>query len=210
MVIGSKNKLKQLDAHHNNSHFRDTPIERVRNFKLLGVHLDENLNFKNHIDHVISKVSTGLKMLYRTRQYIDDRATLICLYHSLIEPYFDYCSTIWGDCNKGFQDKLQKLQNRAGRIITKSDYSVRSRDIRKELHWVTLDKRRSNSKSVMMFKILNGLGPDCLRELFSYVSEHNSYNLRNADINLILPASKSNLGKRAFSYSGARNWNTLS
>ena len=45
---------------------------------------------------------------------------------SLIEPYFDYCSPLWDTCGKQLKDKLQKIQNRAGRIITGSSYHVRS------------------------------------------------------------------------------------
>ena len=188
----------------NTTHFRNLPIERVRNFKLLGVHLDETLSFKVHIDYIISKVSVGLKMLYRTRQYLDDRNTLLCVYHSLIKQYFDYCSTVWGDCSKSLQDKLQKLQNRAGRIITKSDYSVLSFDIREKLHWLTLDQHRINAKSTMMCKILNGLGADCLSEMFSFSGQCYKYILRNKPK---FTDTQNQYLKRAFAYSGAAAWN---
>ena len=132
-------------------------------------------------------------MLYRTRQYLDDRNTLSCVYHSLIKPYFDHCSTAWGDCSKSLQDKLQKLQNRAGRINTKSDNSVRSLDIHGELHWLTLDQHRINAKSTMTFKILNGLGPDCFSEMFSFSGQCYKYNLRNSTLNLGLSTPKTNV-----------------
>ena len=37
-------------------------------------------------------------------------------------------STVWGDFSKGLQDKLQKPQNTAGRIVTKPDFSTRAHD----------------------------------------------------------------------------------
>ena len=41
-------------------------------------------------------------------------------------PHFDYCSPVW-DCLSGhLSDKLQKLQNRAARIITKSPFDTSS------------------------------------------------------------------------------------
>ena len=41
--------------------------------------------------------------------------------------YFNYCSAVWGDINiKKLADKLQKMQNRAARILTFSSYDVRS------------------------------------------------------------------------------------
>ena len=46
---------------------------------------------------------------------------LVTAYKSLILPHFDYCSSVWGNLGKGLAQKLQKLQNRAARIITGSD-----------------------------------------------------------------------------------------
>ncbi|CAH3146369.1 unnamed protein product, partial [Porites lobata] len=41
---------------------------------------------------------------------------------ALIEPHFVYCCPEWDGLNNELADKLQKLQNRAIRVITKSDY----------------------------------------------------------------------------------------
>ena len=82
---------------------------------------------------------------------------LVTLYRSLIEPYFDYCSLLWDICGKQLQDKLQKIQNRAGRVITGSSYDVRSVDVLNNLNWKTLETRRFHTKATLMYKILNDL-----------------------------------------------------
>ena len=46
----------------------------------------------------------------------------IGLNQSIVELYFDYCSIVWEDIRDRLIDKLQKLQNRATRIITGADY----------------------------------------------------------------------------------------
>ena len=48
------------------------------------------------------------------------------MYNALVMPYFNYCGAVWGNINKGLADKLQKMQNRAARILTFSNYEVRS------------------------------------------------------------------------------------
>ena len=48
------------------------------------------------------------------------------MYNALLMPYFNHCSAVWGNINKGIADKLQKMQNRAARIPTFSNYEVRS------------------------------------------------------------------------------------
>ena len=59
---------------------------------------------------------------------------LIMLYNALVLAYFTYCSTVWHQGNLAHIDKLQKLQNRAARIITNSNYEIRSVDILNKLH----------------------------------------------------------------------------
>ena len=80
--------------------------------------------------------------------------TLQTIYKTLVQPYFDYCSPLWDNCGKVLQDKLQKFQNRAARIITGASYDVRSADVLDTLGWETLDARRSRNKSILMYKIL--------------------------------------------------------
>ena len=55
--------------------------------------------------------------------------TLQTSYKTLVQPYFDYCSPLWDNCGKVLQDKLQKFQNRAARIITGASYDARSADV---------------------------------------------------------------------------------
>ena len=66
--------------------------------------------------------------------------TYLFIYYSLVQPYFDYCDVVWGDCSKTRADKLQKMQNRAERIITRADCSIRSSDVLSSLEWCNLEE----------------------------------------------------------------------
>ena len=68
-------------------------------------------------------------MLYLARKLTNNQETLKTIYYSLVQPYFDYCDFVWGDYSKTRADKLQKLQNRVARIITRLDYSISSSDV---------------------------------------------------------------------------------
>ena len=65
------------------------------------------------------------KLTDNQEKLTDNQETLKTIYYSLVQPYFDYCDVVWGDCSKIRADKLQKLQNREARIITRADYSIR-------------------------------------------------------------------------------------
>ena len=128
------------------------------------------------------------------------RQTLLKMYDALVAPYFDYCSEVWGCMGKGLCDRLQRLQNRAGRIITFSDYNTRSADILQDLRWDTLEQRRSKQLAISVFKSLNNLYPESLKNMFKPTSGVHSYNVRGASNNIFVPRPHTEAAKRAFSY----------
>ena len=140
----------------------------------------------------------------------DNQETLKTIYYSLVQSFFDYCDVVWGDRSKIRAAKLQKLQNRAARIITRADYSIRTSDVLNSQEWSNLEERRKRLLLVTMFKVFDNNCPTYLRELFHRTSEINSYNLRGSNYDLQLPLPKTNFLQRSFSYRGAMAWNQLS
>ena len=138
--------------------------------------------------------------------------TLKLIYNALVQPYFDYCSPLWDNCGSGLRaEKLQRLQNRAARVITGSTFDIRSVDVLNMLGWESLDQRRNYTKSIYMYKIINDHAAPNLKQLFRRCSEGDSpYDLRNRETDLVLPKPKKEFLKRSFKYNGAIHWNNLS
>ena len=84
---------------------------------------------------------------------------------------FDYCDVVWDNLDQGLATKLQKLQNRAARIITFQGYDVRSAQIRKQLNWEELASRRQTHLSLLMYDKVN-------RSVSSYLSDPFSLHVR--------------------------------
>ena len=106
MIIGSRQRLSiQCD---------DLIIPNLWVLRLTIISLGVNTLMR-----FVKKVSSAIGALKRVRPFTS-KETAIQIYNALIMPHFDYCSPVW-DCLSGYLiDKLQKLQNRAARIITKS------------------------------------------------------------------------------------------
>ena len=154
----------------------------------------------------LPRLSPLLGALKRLRPFIC-KDTAILLHRALIEPYFDYCSPVQDGLSNELADKLQKLQNRAIRVITKYDYYSSANALRSKLGWDSLCTRRKKQKLKLMFKTLNDQSPEYLKGLFKPFSTH--YSLRNSDNKLALPKPRSKLLTRSFCYSGPHLWNSL-
>ena len=97
--------------------------------------------------------------------------------------------------NKGLADKLQKMQNRAARILTFSNYEVRSSVLLDELGWERLEYVRLKQLAVTMYKIHNYLSPSYLRRIFTNTSNVHSHNLRNSELNYYVPRPRTESAK---------------
>ena len=102
MYIGSRHNLKTMTCDPTIM-INNQPVPRVRSFTCLGVKLDETLEWSEHIEMVCKKVAAGIGTLKGIKPFIP-ACKLQTIYCALIQPYFDYCSPLWGVCNKQLKD----------------------------------------------------------------------------------------------------------
>jgi hypothetical protein len=207
MFIGTRQRL--VDTSAEKILINNNEIHPSDQMKSLGIIIDKNLNWNGHTDLIISKVKSGLGALRRAKPFVS-KDTLKQIYNALIEPHFDYCAEVWGDLNKGLSDKLQKLQNRAARIITGESYDVRSSDVLKSLGWHPLHTRRDLILASLVYKCFHRQVPVSLQNVFTQLSSFTKYNLRGSNLNLHMKRFDTEYGKRSLAYRGAKLWNSLS
>ena len=158
--------LQSLNDYTLNIHIDGIPINQSNQSKSLGLIIDENLSWKAHIHEISKKLSSGIGALKRVRPFVS-KHTAIRIRKGLIEPHFDYCSAVWDGLTQQLSEKLQKLQNRAIRVITKSSYDTSSRFLLNSLGWDNLSVRKAKQKANLIYKCINNLAPAHLCNLFA-------------------------------------------
>jgi hypothetical protein len=103
------------------------------------------------------------------------------VYDALVQPHFSYCCSVWDNCNKTYAEKLQKLQNRAARVLTFSSYDINADSLFEKLNWKTLSFQRKVQKAVMVYKSLNGLTPYYMHSMFTDRESVTSIQLRDTE-----------------------------
>ena len=208
MLVASRQKLStfpEIPSFRINDH----PVKQVSSTKSLGVHIDQNINWECHIQNICKKIASAFGAIKRIR-HLTPFNILINVYDSLVQPHFNYCSVFWGNCGSGLCENLQKLQNRAARILMCANYDSNIDELFRALGWRKLKYQRLESAAVMMYKSLHGMTPEYLSSRFVFRNDVTSYQLRNTENKLALPQSRTNYLKKSFSYSGAGLWNSLS
>ena len=131
------------------------------------------------------------------------------MFQGIVEPHFRYFYSMWGSCGVIKLQTLQKLQNRAARIVTKSRFDTPAMALIHNLNWPTVSDIVRSETATTMYKSLNGLVPEYLSDLFVKNSTRNVRKLRNTETDLSLPLRKTNNGQKAISFRGPKLWNHL-
>ena len=184
--MGTSQKLSNLDIDPSMTPFKlilnNYKIKRVKNTKYLGMIVDDSLTWEDHIDYITLKINRGIGIIRRVRQFIPEKSLLL-LYQTLIDPYFRYCSTVWGQCGETLKDKLQGLQNRAARSIAKVKYEDADHlQLLLKFGWLSVCSLISYEMGVFMYKTLNGLAPDSMLEMFERQADIHQYSTRSSNV----------------------------
>ena len=98
------------------------PIEKVESEKDLGVIIDKDLKFSEHINSKIKTANRNLGLIFRTFTYLD-KEMFLNLFKSVVCPILEYASTVWSPVCK--KDKIaienvQKTCYQAGKVCISS------------------------------------------------------------------------------------------
>ena len=125
--------------------FLGKSISYKTTFKYLGRVFDNFMTWKVHANYVCKTVVSRVSILgRRTCQTFRQKEAATLVHNALILPLFDYCDIAWSNHLQQDIDRLQRLQNRSARIITRCS---RSSEAIEQLHWPTLSSRPSYHKA---------------------------------------------------------------
>ena len=164
MLIGSRQRLSTLAVSPTITIY-DNQVSQVTTAKSLGVTIDNKLDWRSHIDKLTKKVASGIGAIKRIRHLVP-QATLLLIYQALIQPHFDYFNIVWGNCGITLQNKVQKLQNRAARVLTNSNYDADAGHLFELLRWKNPASQPQIQRAIMVYKSPHGLAPDYLCSKF--------------------------------------------
>ena len=182
-------------------------IERVSSTKFLGLFLDDQLKWTNHLKKCKAKLASSLYAL-KTVKTILPRDHLRTLYYSMIHPYLDYGVLLWGSSTQNNIRPLTKIQNKAVRIINGSSYNYNTSEIYKKLNILQIEDLHKLAIYKFMYRYHHNTLPNKLGLIFNRNNEIHNYNTRHSND----PYKQRKLTAKAtqsISYKGPNLWNNL-
>ena len=162
IIIGSSQKLRKIDTPMVSiPHFQvnGKDIDLLKETKYLGLMIDDNLKWESNVVYIQKKISRAIGLLKYAKHYVQED-TLRNMYLSIVQPNFSYCCSVCGCFRATKLKTLQKLQNRATKIVTGSPFDTPAAPLLQRLGWPSIDKLIDRKTCTMVLISLNDLAPE--------------------------------------------------
>ena len=193
------------DVLHTTVTIDNTVLHSLESVKLLGVHIDRELNFNCHVSELCRRAGRQLSALGRLTNVLNERDKMV-LFECFILSHFYYCPVVWQSCSLTDMKKIEHIQKRALRYVFNDQLSSYT-ELRTKGNKSLLYVQRLRMILVEVYKIANKQGAEYLHVM---VTPNNSpYDMRNNN-KFVMPNFKTiKYGKMSFAYIAAKLWNGL-
>ena len=183
-------------------------IKTSSSVELLGVHIDDKLNFNLHISKICRSAANQLHALIRLQMFLnfEEKKTLI---NSYFYSSFNYCPLVWMFSSAKSLNKVESLQKTALRFLYE-DYVLSCEELLQKAGKETMKVNRLRSLCIEIYKLINNINPTYMNEIFKLRKISRAVR-SNYKLNLDVPTiNQVSFGGKSLRYNGSKIWNSLS
>ena len=175
--------------------------------KYLGVTIDDNLNWKKHVNNVCNSLKSLFPIFYNIRKYLSDEQ-IKALYYTLVYSRIKYGLVVYGSSDSIIKP-IQTLQNQLLKVLTEKPYRYSTNELHNELKVIKVCDIYKQDALSFVFNYYKNKLPSTFDNFFTLFSDIHGYCTRNRNHSFILPQYSNNFGSSALKVEGVRLWNAL-
>ena len=177
--------------------------------KLLGLWIDNKMDFEEHIKKLLIKGNQKLHALMRVARYMTTDKLRV-LMKSFIESQFKYCPLVWMFHSKKLHSRINKLHERALRVVYKNDDNLTFEELLVKDKSFSVHDINLQKLALVMYKVKNGLCPRPVQDIFTRIDQNTNVRSKENGENWIIPKVRTeHRGIETLRYRGPFTWNLL-
>ena len=137
--------------------FHNILMENSKEQKIVGIIIDNKLNFKSYISELCKKASQKIAALSRLSSYLNNSEKKL-IFNSIIKSQFSYCPLVWMFCSRTLNNMIKKLNERSLRI-TLNNYPSDFNILLENNNDICNHHRNIQALLMEVFKMKNELAP---------------------------------------------------
>ena len=170
--------------------------------KLLGITFDNELSFEVHVLRLCKKANSKFHALSRVAKYMgQDKLRLVM--KAFKTSQFGYCPLVWMFHSRGLNNRINKIHEKALRLVYKDNKSTFS-ELSDKDNSVTIHDRNLQALAIEVYKSINDLSTVTIKDIFDVKSI--PYNLRSLSILCTRNVKTVKYGSDSLSFRGAKIW----
>ena len=179
----------------------------VPSVELLGIQIDDKLNFNLHMSNICRSAANQLNALIRLKRFLGFKEKRI-LTNSYFMVNFNYCPLVWMFSIASSLKKIENLQKRSLRFLYNDD-EILYEELLLKSDRATMNVNRLRLLCIEIYKTINNLNPEFMKHLFSL--RKTSRLIREKYIlNLNIPVhNQVTFGSKSLRVFGPKVWNSL-
>ena len=209
MMIGTRQALEKFN-NFQKIYINNKEIEMAKTVKNLGFVFDQQLTLRDNVHSVIKTANYHIRNIAFIKRYLDVDS-LKMLVNNYVITRLDYCNSLYHELPAYLLKGIQRVFNRAARLIVNKPPWERITPVLIGLHWLPVKARIIFKICVLTYLAVNEGVPKYLKEHLVSFSINSEIVLRHsADKHRLLePRANLELGKRAYEYAAPRLYNSL-
>ena len=132
--------------------------------KLLGVIIDNKLDFTEHLNAECKNPNLKLYTLNRISRFLSPGKYLLII-NAYIKSFFNYWQLVWMSCYWGIMHKMNKIHEQSLRLWLKN-YKDDFQDSLRSSGDISIHRRCINSLLPEVYKYIHGLSPEIINDIF--------------------------------------------
>ena len=184
----------------------DEQLDHVFEETDLGVTIDSELKFDEHVSKKVNKANSIVGLIRRSFAHLDGKL-FKRLYTTFVRPHLEYAQSVWSPSSQKLVDMLENVQKRATKMVD-GLASLEYHERLKQLDLPTLVFRRARGDMIEVFKHFHSYDQDLIPDIF----KRQTYGIRNNGCQLVWRSPKDGvrgLQANSFYYRIIKIWNGL-
>ena len=188
-----------------------THLDTVPKEKDLGVTIDCDLSFVQHMIEKVNKANSMVGIIRRSFVCLD-ASMFLQLYKAMVRPHLEYANQVWSPQAKKYREMIENVQRRATKMIPGYS-SLEYPDRLKKLKLPTLSYRRLRGDLIEIYKILSGkYDPDVCQDFINLRDQYlgpDAPETRGNDRRIYVENPRLDVRKYSFPHRAVHVWNDL-
>ena len=197
-ILNLPNKIEFLNQH----------IERASHNKFLGVILDENLTWNNHINELSSKLKRLFHIFYNIRNYLR-KDNITTIYYALIYSRIKYGISVYGQACDSKLKKIQTIQNKLLKVLSSKNYQFSTDMLHNEFDILKIKDIIKQETITFVHKFSSNSLPPVFDDYFETLASNHNRNTRHGSHLLKIINHTTNFSAASMKIQGAKVWNRL-